>query len=659
MSKHIKILVKLSSVLILFSIILILGSSPEISKAQSSDPTPTPLDNIPPDPRSARPLANTSSEIIEHTASAPGYCPSVDGNTEYEEITSLSVERISDSIMKVVVQVYIANPTGCTTGNPCPEYDSSPEYVNAWIDWDGDKTWEASERVMNSALTGYLSINYKGTMTAVSEFVIPSSAINEPTWIRANLGWGYDPNDPCEEPGMWWYYGNILDEEIHMQAPTINSLSVQGIGTENNQPETGSPIRLEADIDVPTGYEIDKCSWVGDLITGEGDQNNNCRYEYTPATGPGPSVDTYGEKDVTLNVTYLHTARNAIGQMTKDLTYKVFFEKDGDDDGDCKWWKVWEPCEPNWFEYWGDDGAVPQLNQSDVKYDPSKGPNSYGAYSQITDNIKLGGAASNTHYPNGIFVPATTNCPGGNFGGATGIDCAAEVIEHEGHHKWIRHNWDSGGIWEGMPDSDEGDPTAAYDDDLPDDYETNTTNTATDNVDSCNLETLKASSYKYYGDNEFAVMVYSDGSTGVASNDWANPGKQTNPPSSSPVQSQATETLTNITSSAISPEFSYFLDTTPSVSGIASLNGSFSDTGEDTNSNSLYDQLKLSVGVDVVSSEVFNIVAWMSDGSSTDIAWASNQLSLTPGTHTVELYFHGPIIRESTLDGPYNIHKSS
>ncbi len=640
----IKIFKFISSLMVL-AVLLAFGTFSASGNANKISPTPEPIVNPTPSVTGPREYPNAPSNVLSLNG-APGYCSSSGGSTEFESITSVSLTTNPGGTMKLVVQVYIANPTGCTAGTPCPEYDNSPEYVNVWIDWNGDKSWQPSEKVMDEALTGYLAINYHGTMTAISQFSPPSSVTSEPTWLRANLGWEHDPNDPCEQS---WTWGNVMDQQVILQPPKIKNITVQGIGTTNDQPETGSRVRLEADIEVPAGYEITKCSWTGDLTPGEGDRTNKCRYEYTPATGSGPATNTYGEKRVTLTVSYRHMASGATGQISKDHTYKVFFRKDGDDDGDCAWWTFWDACEPNWFEYWGDDGAVPRLNDADVLYDSSLGANSYGYWSSSDDNIHLGGAAAATHYPNGINVPAGTNCPGGTFGGARGIDSATEVVEHEGRHKWIHHNWDAGGLWNGWIDSDQ---SGQYDDDLPDAYEISTTHTATDTVDSCDLQHHKAPDYRYYGDNEFAVMVHSNGQTGNSVNDWANPGKQTNPPFAIVAQGQLAEpsVKSGFTTSHVSYR-AYAI----SLTSMAKFTGSYADTGMDTDTDGLHNTLKLSVGVMVTETAMYNIVAWLRDSTETDFAWASTQTTLNAGTHVVDLFFDGLLIRNANSDGPYQV----
>jgi len=89
-------------------------------------------------------------------------------------------------------------------------YDSSPEYVNAWIDWNKDGTWSESERVLNKAADGYSSISYSGNMVVQDNFTIPAGTVG-PFWMRVNLGWSFDPNDPCSSS---WSWGDVKDLEV-------------------------------------------------------------------------------------------------------------------------------------------------------------------------------------------------------------------------------------------------------------------------------------------------------------------------------------------------------------------------------------------------------------------------------------------------------------
>ncbi len=170
--------------------------------------------------RTLQPAASPASAL------APGYCSSIGGSHLYEYIQNVSYNRTSESTLSITVYIYIANPTGCTYGDPCPEYDNSPEYVNAWIDWDGDRIFEADERVLDADLTGYLGINYHGTMSTSDIVTIPQGAIQSP-WMRVNLGWGFDPNDPCEYS---WTWGDVSDQEVKLQAEIEDFRVVGGLG---------------------------------------------------------------------------------------------------------------------------------------------------------------------------------------------------------------------------------------------------------------------------------------------------------------------------------------------------------------------------------------------------------------------------------------------
>lgn len=158
-----------------------------------------------------------------NSSSAPGYCSAIGGSHDYEYIHSATYTQQPGGTLVINVVIWIANPTGCTSGNPCPEYDNSPEYINAWIDWDGDKVFEESERVLDVALTGYIGINYYGSMSTSNIVTIPSGAVSS-TWMRVNLGWGHDPNNPCEYS---WTWGDIIDVEV-----TLNNIDLRVDGAE-------------------------------------------------------------------------------------------------------------------------------------------------------------------------------------------------------------------------------------------------------------------------------------------------------------------------------------------------------------------------------------------------------------------------------------------
>lgn len=168
---------------------------------------------IPPEPE-------LHQQLDLQTESAPGYCSSSGGSTYYESISSADIIQQSGGNLLITIDIFIANPTGCIAGSPCPEYDSSPEYINGWIDWNGNQIFEAHEKILDEALTGYLAINYQGTMTKAVSVAIPPNAV-ETTWMRVNLGWAHDPNNPCEQ---YWTWGNVYDRQVQIKKTRIKKL---------------------------------------------------------------------------------------------------------------------------------------------------------------------------------------------------------------------------------------------------------------------------------------------------------------------------------------------------------------------------------------------------------------------------------------------------
>jgi hypothetical protein len=149
------------------------------------------------------------------------YCPSYGGNTFYERIQNVTY-HIEGASIWFVIEIYISNPYGCVVGSPCPEYDSEPECVNGWIDWNGDNRWDPAERVMDLALTGYAAINYAGTMTGYAQAQIPATYVAQPN-MRVNLGWGFDANDPCEDH---WNYGDVQDLSVDLGTYEVTKVTV-------------------------------------------------------------------------------------------------------------------------------------------------------------------------------------------------------------------------------------------------------------------------------------------------------------------------------------------------------------------------------------------------------------------------------------------------
>ncbi|MBW2663014.1 MAG: hypothetical protein JRD93_13715 [Deltaproteobacteria bacterium] len=549
-------------------------------------------------------------ELSLSDSSAPGYCSSSGGSHLYEYIEDAYYTQMTDDTISITVEIYIANPDNCVSGEECPQYDDSPEYVNAWIDWNGDQTFEESERVLDVDLTGYLGINYYGTMSTSTIVSVPEGAVDT-TYMRVNLGWDYDPNDPCK---VSWIWGDIVDRVVspRIAVPNIDEIIVTGI------PETKNPmtsdtsvagaekVKLEAVINEAEGYTVTNISWSGDIVAGDGNP-----YEYVPPAG------SHGMKYVMCAITYEDNTTHETWTDTRGRNFKLFFPKTGNDDGDS---------EPNWFEYWKSDEAVPNMDQ--FLYDPTA--TWYGCY--CYGKLYLGSSAAGQHYGSAIVVTGT-HWGTESFGGPTvkGVDSAAEIIGHELYHLWVGDQWESGGEFHGEDDSDEGVPCTTCDDDLPDDYENTTSHTDPDDeTDTYDLEHIKHSAYKIYGDQEYMAMRTGDGSRGIAIRDWANPGKQSDP--------------------------AYGCHSMGDFGPVeAHLTGYFTDTGVDEDSDALYDSLRVQAELDVNVGVIFKVYARLMDQSLNEITWIRKDFILYPGTHLLSLDFDGQSIRKSGVNGPYKV----
>jgi len=557
---------------------------------------------------SRRPLSSEGemTKAITKASSAPGYCPSYGGSHEYEYISSVTYTQNPSGTMTITVNIYIANPTGCTYGEPCPEYDDSPEYVNVWIDWNGDKDfYDSGEKVMDVALTGYLGINYHGTMTASGIVTVPPGAVNS-TWMRVNLGWGYDPDDPCTE---YWTWGDVVDKVVQVQA--VEPPKIEEIIITPKNPMTRHDVTFEAKItDVPE-FEICGIDWIiTDVASGKidfFDIGNKNPYTHKPAAGE------HGKKKVLCTIFYKNKATGATGLDQESKEFKLFFEKKGDEDGDG---------EPNWFEYWKRDAAVP--NMGSFTYDPAGG---YGGFTPPT-TLELGPHACDEHYPTKYTIGGIT------FGGAKGIDCAAEVCAHELYHKWVYDNWHDG--WKGQPDPDG--------DELPNEYENTTSHTNISNPDTHNVAGIRHyAGYASYGDQEWMAMRAGDGKKGIDEKDWANPGSQTD---------GVTAALSEFTKFNALKRASWHVKQTVSQ---AEFVGNYSDCGNDTNGNSLYDYLTITMDVNITDTGYYVIVGWLNDTYGNEVDLVNNLFYLEAGINTVELNFDGLTIHHHGVNGPYSL----
>jgi len=331
---------------------------------------------------------------------------------------------------------------------------------------------------------------------------------------------------------------------------------------------------------------------------------------------------------VLCTIFYKNKATGATGLDQESKEFKLFFEKGSypnwADDG--------KPGGPNWFKYWKRDGAVPKMDN--VIYNPNKGGYGYA----IGNQVYLCKKAAAQHYHSPIVLHTYFGTE--SFGGPSvkGIDCAAEVIAHELYHIWVTDQWKVNGSFHGKTDSDKGLQAPDCNDRLPDFYENTSSHTLNNDTDTYDLEHKKAPIYRRYGDEEYMAMRAGNGARGDPNKDWANPGKQTTLVVYSPSEFYAFTAL--------------HVKQTVSQTEIA---GNYSDYGIDTNGNSLYDYLTVTVDVNITNTGYYDIVGWLNDTNGDVVHVVNNEYFLESGINSVELNFDGLNINHHGVNGPYSL----
>jgi hypothetical protein len=85
------------------------------------------------------------------------------------------------------------------------------------------------------------------------------------------------------------------------------------------------------------------------------------------------------------------------------------------------------------------------------------------------------------------------------------------------------------------------------------------------------------------------------------------------------------------------------------------LNGTFSDRGDDSDADGLFDDLEVQVGMDVTTSRPYRLLGELADANGHLITTATALADLDAGTATVALRFDGASIYQNGADGPYRL----
>lgn len=479
--------------------------------------------------------------------------------------------------------------------------------------------------------------------------------ITDEPWVYTNWDLG-EPNDymgPESEdklvvgtPGTWndatpngVVYGYIVEYE---GLPFIEDITVKGPMGDAN-PVTTEEVTLKAIIkDVP-GYEITKVSWSGDGIPANAEGKI---YTYTPSRG------SHGNKNIQATITYENTATGAIGQDSKNKEFKLFFIKNGDDDRNGN---------PNWFDYWNQLNVGNRHGISGVKYDKNLEP--CGLYYPGTHYVTIGPKGAGTY----IIVSSGTTI--------NGIDLFTLVLAHECAHYNHWNMWFNGKTW---PQPWSRAPDGDYDSDMiPNYYEDSGIDGIPKTSDQCEGDFTWNGAEKYNvvsprtnhqdniykDDQEWLTYTETDNyNIGPHNQDWASPGKQTNPPESYSISNYQFQEAGLYGRSQTTPSASYQIVEDkwgkdyfiPLLSPPAKFNGIYSDNGIDTDSDKLYNYLEIEVGLDAVTAGSYSIGCGLEDSNGNTI-WANNTVNLNTGTQTVKLNFDGLTIRQHRVNGPYSL----
>ena len=154
-------------------------------------------------------------------ASGPSYPASVGGDKSYEYISSFTVTP-KDGYYKITVKVICPK---LYNGEGFPGYGNETEFVNVWIDWNGDYSWSASERVMAKSSANYKKILADNKILYFEATVKDASTVGGTFRARAMLGWGYNPTNPTTYS---WAWGDVMDKAVSfsIETPEVAAIAV-------------------------------------------------------------------------------------------------------------------------------------------------------------------------------------------------------------------------------------------------------------------------------------------------------------------------------------------------------------------------------------------------------------------------------------------------
>lgn len=297
------------------------------------------------------------------------YPTSIGGNKSYEYISSFVVDVTEDGYYKVMVKVVC--PKLYNSDGTYPSYSGEAEFMNVWIDWNADFSWDSSERVLAMEVTDYDDVLANNRIIYYRATVKPQATASGIVKARAMLGWGYNPSDPTTYS---WSWGDVKDVSVNLgcEPPRIYSVAIgqyadsaplglsknakakaddKGINKNNSVlAGTSAPFypyilirkqdresghffysaRLESDaFEKPIAFQIAATTpyYVTHAGTVYGYYSSNAQITVPTKTTIKPS--DYGKKKGTLIVNYT-SANMGLSQIREDFDFYVFFKHDKD-----------------------------------------------------------------------------------------------------------------------------------------------------------------------------------------------------------------------------------------------------------------------------------------------------------------------------------------
>lgn len=472
--------------------------------------------------------------------------------------------------------------------------------------------------------------------------------------------------------------------------PKIEEIIVTGIPNADNPMTSDNhgmteKVRLEAKITSSPDFEVTSVWWYGDVKLGEGNP-----YEYVAAPG------THGKKKVICTIGYTNLITGETGEDTKTKEFNLFFVKWGDDNrnGVPNWFEYWNQIpgvgDPNAeYDFFMDDYGQfrpddnPKIFIGDLAagqntaagdflpatmdigidtfaetiihegahrqhwqetHGPGAAPDQDGDWlrdaDETSEDLNLNGVLDTEDQDgDGILDLDVDNPPFGNFPGPEDVDTDGDgVLEFEDvglirlELTYAEFDTDDDGMYDGaLPrnviygQGDGGLPT-------------------TEDVNGNGVPDFGSSSAFHANSNggifdDEHDVCYALEWTWVVPNpavyrqDWANPGKQSDPP----------DTLTM----SDPPKMKW------GETKVATFDGSFADYGLDIDGNGLFDYLAIEIGIDVTSAGDYNIYGTIEVDNG--VLWATNSTYLDSGSQSVTLRFDGKTIRRYRANGPYNL----